>query len=490
MIEYYQMKRYSAIIILAIIVVSGSILRFYRIEDLGTFRSDQAIELASTAEILRGKFTLIGIKTSVSEVRNGAVMYYIMAPFLYLFAFDPLAGGIVQSLLSLATIPVVFYFGKKLKTGKVGLLASLIIAASPLLVRFSRQTMLAFYPLFFCSLALFLAGKIIIYPTKILCFALGVLLGFMLQVHYSTISVFGFALAIPALFYRKNNIFKYYLFLLSGFVVGFTPMLIFELRHQFFNTRMLLNYILQANIFIVPEKFDLFYYWENTVAQFISGENILLAKLYIIGFLILSVFFWRKFQLVEKLSILQLVSTVVFTVFFVRENVPHYAIASFVPLAILSSSYWTTIVAILWRKHQVLILLITMITFLVINYPAWGLGENHGWTMTQGWSLSGIKKAAKIIFLDLPSPSYNVAMVVDAENRGLPLRYFLEIWGKPPLPVEKYDKADVLYVVTEPGIDLAKINMWEINSFGGNIIEKSWMIQNGFMLYRLGKKQV
>ena len=81
------------LICLLFILILGSFLRFYRIRHLSTFLTDQAIELAGSRQILKGKLTLIGIKTSISEVRNGAVMYYLLAPFLYFFKYDPIAGG-------------------------------------------------------------------------------------------------------------------------------------------------------------------------------------------------------------------------------------------------------------------------------------------------------------------------------------------------------------------------------------------------------------
>ena len=81
-------------------------------------------------------------------------------------------------------------------------------------------------------------------------------------------------------------------------------------------------------------------------------------------------------------------------------------------------------------------------------------------------------------------------MVVDAQNQGLPLRYFLENMQKEPLPFTDYGNADLLYVLAEPEIDLKKIKIWEIESFGNFKIDKSWPIQNGFLLYRLSKNNV
>lgn len=118
------MKKFRIVLILVLVIFLGSILRFYRMRELSTFLADQAIELSGAVQILQGKFTLIGIKTSVSEIRNGAVMYYFLAPFLYLFRLDPIAGGVLQSFLSLSTVTMVYYLGKKFNDEKGGIMAA------------------------------------------------------------------------------------------------------------------------------------------------------------------------------------------------------------------------------------------------------------------------------------------------------------------------------------------------------------------------------
>jgi len=81
-------------------------------------------------------------------------------------------------------------------------------------------------------------------------------------------------------------------------------------------------------------------------------------------------------------------------------------------------------------------------------------------------------------------------MIVDAQNQGLPIRYFLNIWNIAPLSVNQYDKAKYLYILSQPGILLEKIKIWELSSFGKYNIDKTWPVQNGFTLIRLSKKSI
>lgn len=81
-------------------------------------------------------------------------------------------------------------------------------------------------------------------------------------------------------------------------------------------------------------------------------------------------------------------------------------------------------------------------------------------------------------------------MLIDGENQGLPLRYFLDLTDNPPLAVESYDKAQILYVVTEPNLNINNVQMYEISAFGAFEIEKSWPIENGINLVKLVRPQV
>lgn len=472
------MRKRVVFFICLLIITLGAFFRLYRIHELGTFLTDQAIELSSARQILEGKLTLIGIKTSNSEVRNGAVIYYLLVPFLSVFNFNPVAGGILQTLLSLGTIVLVFILSP---------IASILVAASPLLVIYSRQTLLAFYPLFFEVLALFLIYKIIVKSNRFLSFVLGILLGFSLQIHYGVISVLIFALIFPLLFLKKSFWKNFYFIFSLGFILGFLPMIIFELRHQFFNLQMLIKYLKMP--ISIPVSTNIFLFWQETIAALLLGNNRILAATFLFLFPVLTIIFRRKLNILEKLCLTQILIVIIFTVIFRRDLRPpmvlisHYGLAAFVPLIILTVNY-------LRRLLNQPLLIFTLGLFFLINFPSYGFSHNHGYTMSPGWNLAGVKKTAQIIETDNNGENYNVIMLVDAQNQAYPLRYFLDFSSNPPLPVENYSGAKYLYVLTKPGLDLTKIHIWEIDSFGEYQIKKTWEIQNGFRLFRLEKTEI
>ena len=240
-------------------------------------------------------------------------------------------------------------------------------------------------------------------------------------------------------------------------------------------------------------KFNFLFYWQDTAANLFFGQNLLLGGLFIL-FLLLSFFsFRKKLNLIEKVCSLQIAASLAFSILFVREAIYHYMIVAFIPVALLASSFLCKI-RLLFEKRLSSIIYLIIFCLFILNFPLYGFFDDHGWSMAPGWDLAGVEKAAKIIRSDVQQanwrPVYNVAMLIDGESRAIPLRYFLDIWGTSPLPYDKYDSAQKLYIALEPGLELAKMDLWELTSFGPYTVEQTWPVQNGFTLFRLGKKVI
>lgn len=482
-----MVARKAGLVFLGGVLFLGAFLRFYRISTLATFRGDQATELASSADVLRGKLTLIGIKTSVSEVKNGAVMYYLLAPFLWLFNFSPVAGGFLQSTLSLGVGGLTFLILRKTYGGWAAVLGLTMVVLSAMLVRYSRQTLLAFYPLFFHALIFYFLDKLVGRFERKVVVLLGFVCGFSMQVHYSTIAVGIFLALFPAFFLAKRQWFSYLGCLSLGFLIGFLPMILFESRHEFFNTKMLIGHLGESSgpsfgkVLVVGE------YLVDAVSRFFFTGIRILAVTYLalLGALVMR--FRTTLSRLSQLAVLGVVSNLVF-VFLISSDlrapfdyVSHYLIPSVVPLVVLSVSFLTRIVSL--AKFAVFFLLL----YLLVNFSGYGLFADHGFSMAPGWTQDRVELAARIVEGDVGRQKYNVAMLVDGETQGLPLRYFLDRGGNRPMPVFDYGGAEKLYVVVEPGVDLARASVWEIASFGAARVEKTWTLGKGFLLHRLGR---
>ncbi|MBI1982345.1 MAG: hypothetical protein HYS68_02065, partial [Candidatus Levybacteria bacterium] len=71
------------------ILLVAAFLRLYKISDYMTFLGDEGRDALVVYGILHGKFTLLGPTASVGGFFLGPIYYYFMAPFLWLFNYDP-----------------------------------------------------------------------------------------------------------------------------------------------------------------------------------------------------------------------------------------------------------------------------------------------------------------------------------------------------------------------------------------------------------------
>jgi 4-amino-4-deoxy-L-arabinose transferase-like glycosyltransferase len=126
--------------VLAILLV-GSYLRLYRIDEYLTFLGDEGRDVIRVRQMLvEGDLIFLGPTASVGGFFLGPLYYYLMAPFLWLWRYDPVGPAVMVALFGIATIYLVYYFGKKVFHTSVGLTAALLYALSPLTIAYSRSS--------------------------------------------------------------------------------------------------------------------------------------------------------------------------------------------------------------------------------------------------------------------------------------------------------------------------------------------------------------
>ena len=228
-----------------LILLLALFLRCFRIHELTTFGGDQGIDLLVVKRmIIDHQWTLLGPKTSVAPIFNGPIYYYMVLPFLAIFQLDPLGASYFMVLTYLGAIFLIYLFGKEFINKQVGILASLFFAIWPISVEYSRVSFNSFPTPFFAMLFIYsLAKSLKNFRWTILA---GLSFGIMMQLHYFNFFL-GFLVLIWLILKTKVKAKSFLLFLVF-FLIGFSPMIMFELRHNFFNTRMLLNFLGQKGI--------------------------------------------------------------------------------------------------------------------------------------------------------------------------------------------------------------------------------------------------
>ncbi len=246
------LKRKATILILLILLLSA-FLRLYRIGDYMTFLGDEGRDVLIVKGILEGNFTLLGPRSSAGDFYTGPIYYYMMAPFLWLFNYDPVGPAVMIALLGIATVYLVYYVGKKLFSEPVGLIAAGVYAVSPLVINYAHSSWNPNPMPFITLLMLYLLYNAVQKPSWKQFFSIGILYGIALQLHYAELFV-GIIMAcfmLFAFFYQKRKVIidliKQYVWLFLGFLVGFSPFLAFEVRHGFPNIRTILNFIVHGD---------------------------------------------------------------------------------------------------------------------------------------------------------------------------------------------------------------------------------------------------
>ena len=468
---------------LLLIILLGAFLRFYRIYDLAIFLADQASDSQAVLQMLRVDFTLLGPPSSVGGFYNGPIVYYLMLPFYWIFRGEPIAGAVFQSVFSLATIPFIYLIGKKLKNETVGLLASFLFAISPLMIEYSRQGFNSLPAIFFSTLILYLYLEIVERFSTVKITIMGIAIGFIMQMHYLTVTILLFVLTYPFLFKKKLISLRYYGFLFVGVIIGLSPYLIFELKHDFLNIRLIIRYFFSAKKVgrsLVPA----FSIWPEVMGKILFAGSFILGvigSIGIIGSTVLS--FKKKFASKKYLSVFVYFFIVVFAAGLLYGGTlnPHYIIVFHTSLFLLFSLAVYT-----FSRGNIRFILFVSLVLLLLNSLSWNLTSKIP-VLQDGLKMKDFEKAATIIKKD-PKKVYNVTMHAQGDNRAMPLRYYLSLLGENPMPYENYSGADDLYLIIRKDERPQDLTIWEYTSFGPSYEKQKWVVNDDYLLYKLGKK--
>ncbi|MCL4338467.1 hypothetical protein M1271_02160 [Patescibacteria group bacterium] len=220
-------------------------LRFYHIGSSFNFGADQGLGLLEDYKIYQTKkISLIG-ETGNSWSSGGryffnsSLLSYMMIPILLLSHWDPFVTAyFLISLQFLGLVAVYWILAVNQRRFITAFIFAVLYTFFPLMVEHSRFFWSPSFliPVSTAVLAInLLVGK---KGDKKIIFLLGFLWGVGLQMHYSFI--LALAVSFAWVFSKIRAKKEIFIFALAGFIIGFSPIIIFELRHSFYNLRTLL----------------------------------------------------------------------------------------------------------------------------------------------------------------------------------------------------------------------------------------------------------
>ncbi len=463
------------------------ILRLWRIDSLTTFGGDQGYDLEKVKGILDGNFTLLGPRigpyNNISTLYLGPFYYYLLAPFIFITKLDPLGAAFAIIFARVLTVILIYLIAEKLFGKEAAIYPAVISAISPYWVNsIGPPSNPYFIPPIVSAVVLILLNVKKKYAISML--TIGFLSGLAFQLHYLSL------ILIPIIFlfiFSRSKKWINFIYVLSGFLIGIFPQLLFEMRHKFLITHELLNLLNSQVISASPR--DIFLKINN-FGSFISMDLLGFSLPFFIAFslILISVFIAKgKLQRHNKLIILLLLSLILTNLvaaglYFGKEQ-PHY-------LALAYPAYFIFVGQFIYiagkiNKYIPPILLIIISTILIRQN---NLFLSSGYNMPQDLSLKEIREISKIIAGDASSSKFNITSTLDGDSRARPYRYLVQVYGKNPAGVENYDKVESLYIITrDPARSTIENKLFEISSFQPSNIAGDWAIRGDIHLIKLTK---
>lgn len=209
------------------------------------FLKDQGRDMLAVKSIVVGKKpTLLGPYTGLQAVFQGPLYYYLLVVPFVLFGGDP--GAVMWLVLSasLAAIPIAYATGKKFFSESSGLLYAFLVAISPAAAAAATFLWSPFFvlPLMTAWLYFFLDWKKSVSKKSFVIMVS--LLGLMF--HFEIAFAAPFALVVLAFIIgtKKRTLILLFFAILAFFL---SPLILFDLRHDFLTTRSLLSLLSGGN---------------------------------------------------------------------------------------------------------------------------------------------------------------------------------------------------------------------------------------------------
>ncbi|PJA55421.1 hypothetical protein CO165_03635 [Candidatus Roizmanbacteria bacterium CG_4_9_14_3_um_filter_33_18] len=213
------------------------------------FSFDQGNGFTRILEMWKNKeITLVGPGSSISAdnklLLQGSILYYFTLIFAVPGKFDPIVSSYIFMIFSSFGIIPLYSGMKKLANQKTALLMVVLYTLLPMFIDYTR---FFFGPNFLIPLStilIYLMGLHKTKPNSIYLFFIFAYTGILIQFHYQIVIIL-FILFIYYSFIKRFRI-KSILIMIGGFCVGFSPMILFELKNQFYNLHVIRDYLFSS----------------------------------------------------------------------------------------------------------------------------------------------------------------------------------------------------------------------------------------------------
>jgi 4-amino-4-deoxy-L-arabinose transferase-like glycosyltransferase len=478
--------------ILLVILAVAAFCRLYKISDYMTFLGDEGRDVIIVRRFLTQLHPpLIGPGTSIGSMYLGPIYYYMMAPALLIANFSPVGPAVQIAILGVITVLFVWLVGRVWFGKTAGLISAGLYAISPTVIIYSRSSWNPNIMPFFALLSVYSIWKVWKEQKFNWLLVLGISFAVVLQSHY-----LGLLLA-PTLFLfwiltlRNSklvpNFLKKSVFGLLIFLTLMSPLLFFDLRHNFQNFSAVKIFFTGSHDIGLP--LNAYFSKIGSTAlmissNLISAKNIYLTVITLILFL--SVAAWvgirKSFKSPFGLVFLWLAFGIVGVSLYRGPVYDHYLGFLFpAPFLLLGALAQNITKAKIWY----LIFGIYLLSIVFINFIKSPVLSSPNMQLPRAISV------AKVIKEKANGERFNLATISDLNNRDV-YQYFLMVWGE---KVVDTDPSSTIFTVTDQLFVVCELprekcdpvhnpSAW-ITNFGWTKIVDEWPVWGG-TLFKLG----
>lgn len=472
---------------LLFIFIIAIFLRFFRFSEFVMFLGDQGRDAIIVKRILTLEhLPAIGAPTSVGQVYLGPFYYYFIAPWLLFFRNNPVGLAFGVALFSTIFILLNFVIVKELFNEKIAYISTTLVAFSYSLIELSRFSWNPNLLPLFTLLTIYFVIKSIKTNKWIFYVLTGAFISFSIQLHYLFLFIIP---PIVVLFLndlikklkQTNNStmkqFNNYLLMFFSFIFFSSPLLVFDFRHQFLNTKNFIKLFSQSagsksnffvslsQTFLNLNKFSFGFDFNPTI-------SLLILILIIIGFVVLI----PKKQANLKIFIGLFLSFIIFFSLYSGSKYLHY-------YGLIYPIYFIIIANILsdltLQKFGKYFIGSFLVAFIFLN------GAKYTFLFAKGGNqINQSKEIAQKIFDNIKDSKFTVTALPERYSDST-YRYFLEIWGKRSLEKDSIERAHELFVVCEKDcLPIIGNPDWEIAFFAPTKITDQWKV-GSVKIYKL-----
>ncbi len=469
--------KYVPVVFLTFLI--GVFLRFYRLGEFVTFLGDQGRDAVIIKRILTLEhLPAIGPPTSVGQVYLGPFYYYFIAPWLLIFKFNPVGLAFGVAFFSSLYLLINYFVVKNLFNKKTALISTVLITFSSVLIDFSRFSWNPnLLPLFTLLTIYFLIKAL--ETKRILYFILtGSFLSFCLQLHYLALFLIPpmiIVSIIPPFPPNWQVRWTGRIIMFFSFLFFSLPLLIFDLRHNFLNSKNFINLFKNSGNMATNKLSSLILTFES-LNRFTF--NLQINKIFLVAFL--GALLITFLLLIRKRGNLRIVF--IFFVFLLLGTSlyggpkhPHYFGVLYPLYYVIIAHFLSLFTTSLFGNFLMLFFLSVFIFFNSKGY--YFLSQKGSNQITKA------RKIGEIIYKNTSSKKFTTTFLPYKYSDST-YRYFLEIWGKKPIEKDSLEKTDELFVICEEKCQPIGDPQWDIAYFAPNKIAETWMVNN-VKIYKL-----